>query len=448
MCTESRRYGSRALVGALLLAVLASPARALPDIQSWSTANGARVLFVAARELPMIDLQVLFAAGSAFEPAGRGGVALLTASLLGESADGMDADAISYEFERLGAVFAPQSGVDSTQLSLRSLSDRRLFDAALVNFERVMARPAFPAPALERQRNRLLVGIRQKQQDPGALAQDAFAAALYGEHPYGRPTEGTEDSVRTITRDDLVAFHHEFYTAKNALIAIVGDLDRRAAQRIADRLSRALPRGAAAPELAPVNGLAAAREIRIAHPSSQSHVLVGQPGMRQNDPDYFALYVGNHILGGGGLVSRLFEEVREKRGLSYAAYSGFSARFQSGPFVAGLQTRADQTDAALAVLRETLARFVVEGPDETELADAKRNLTGGFPLRIDSNGKILAFVASIGFYGLPLDWLETYTARVDAVSAGQIRDAFRRRIDPQRMVTVIAGPDGGGAPGD
>ncbi|MFP5504962.1 MAG: M16 family metallopeptidase, partial [Gammaproteobacteria bacterium] len=188
-----------------------------------------------------------------------------------------------------------------------------------------------------------------------------------------------------------------------------------------------------------VSDLPVAQDQRIEHPSSQTHILIGQPGMRRDDPDYFALYVGNHVLGGGGLVSRLSNEVREKRGLSYSVYSYFLPMTERGPFQMGLQTRNDQADEAVRVLRETLAAYVAEGPTAAELEAAKNNITGGQALRIDSNRKILEYLAVIGFYDLPLDYLETFNAKVEAVTLAQVREVFQRRIRPERMLTVRVG---------
>ena len=187
------------------------------------------------------------------------------------------------------------------------------------------------------------------------------------------------------------------------------------------------------------------REIRIEHPSSQVHILLGQPGIRRGDPDYFPLYVGNHILGGGGFVSRLYEEVREKRGLSYGAYSYFSPRRGLGPFTASLQTRADQQAQALQVMRETIRAFIERGPTPEELEAAQKNISGGFPLRLDSNSKILGYIAMIGFYDLPLNYLDTFIDKVNAVTIEEIRDAFKRRLHPERFVTVLVGPTGSAA---
>ncbi len=183
----------------------------------------------------------------------------------------------------------------------------------------------------------------------------------------------------------------------------------------------------------------AASELRIPHPASQSHILIGAPGVARGDPDYFPLYVGNYMLGGGGFESRLMNEVREKRGLAYSVYSYFMPLKQPGAFQIGLQTRKDQADEALKLVRATLAKFIANGPTEQELLAAKQNIIGGFPLRIDSNRKILGYLSVIGFYDLPLTYLDDFTRNVDKVTVAQIRAAFARHIDPQAMATVIVG---------
>jgi zinc protease len=411
-----------------------------PQIQTWETPRGVRVYFVETAQLPMLDIQVVFDAGTVRDPAGKRGVALLANSLMDQSAGGLDADRISFEFERLGAEFGSQSGYDSASVSLRSLSDPTKLQPALDNLHTVLTRPDYQTEDLERQRNQLLVGIQGKQQSPGDIADEKFMEAIYQGHPYGYPTEGDATTLAAITRDDLVSFHQTFYTASNAMVTIVGDTDRAGAEAIAESITRDLPEGTRPGPAAAVVPLSAGNTISLSHPSSQVHIVTGQTGMRYGDPDYFALYVGNHILGGGGLVSRLFEEVREKRGLSYGASSYFAPRRDAGPFMASISTRGDQAAEGLAVLKKTIADFIEQGPTEDELVAVKKNITGGFPLRIDSNKKISGYLSVIGFYGLPLDYLDRFNERIEAVNVDQIRDAFQRRVDPDKFVTVLVGP--------
>ena len=447
-CLDNLAGLVRSFIRAGLPALLLLGARGAwpaPVVMDWQTGGGSRVFFVESRELPMVDVRVLFDAGTLREPAGKNGLAVLVNSLLDEGAGGLDATAVSFEFERLGARYGAESGYDYASVSLRSLSDPALLKPALINLGRVIADPVFPAKAVERQKQRLQLGIRRKQQVPAEIARDAYLAAIYQDHPYALPSEGTLESVAQLSRQDIVSFHRDFYGARNARLVIVGDVSKEQAAELAEELTGELPEGRVLAPLPAVRRLEQDREIRIEHPSSQVHILLGQPGIRRGDPDYFPLYVGNHILGGGGFVSRLYEEVREKRGLSYGAYSYFSPRREAGPFTASLQTRGDQQEQALQVMRETIRAFIDKGPTPEELEAAQKNISGGFALRLDSNSKILGYIAVIGFYGLPLDYLETFIDKVNALTIEEIRDAFKRRLHPERFVTVLVGPTGSAA---
>ena len=423
---------------ALCALLFTLPAAAMAPIEHWRTDNGARVYFVPAPELPMVDVQIVFNAGSARD-GDSPGLAQLTHVLLDKGADGLSADAIAQRLEGVGARLGGDSLRDMALLRLRSLSDPKYLQPAVEVFAKVVAKPDFNTADLERERARMLVALQHAQQQPGEVAEKAFYAGLYGEHPYAAPPDGTAESLKALEREHLRAFHDRYYVARNAVVAIVGALDRAAAERLAVTVTRALSAGEPASALPAVSDLPVAQDQRIGHPSSQTHILIGQPGMRRDDPDYFALYVGNHVLGGGGLVSRLSNEVREKRGLSYSVYSYFLPMAERGPFQMGLQTRNDQADEAVRVLRETLAAYVAEGPTAAELEAAKNNITGGQALRIDSNRKILEYLAVIGFYDLPLDYLETFNAKVEAVTLAQVREVFQRRIRPERMLTVRVG---------
>jgi zinc protease len=303
----------------------------------------------------------------------------------------------------------------------------------------VIHHPFFPESALERERARQLIAIQAQKQQPGTIAEQAFFRALYGDHPYAEPSSGTEESVKALKRTDLQRFHARYYVGNNTVVAIVGAVDRQRAAEIAEQVVGQLPAGEAAPALPQAVTAQAGETLRTDYPSVQSHLLIGHPVLRRGDPDYFDLYVGNHILGGSGLVSMISEEVREQRGLAYSAYSYFSPMRAEGPFKAGLQTKNGSRDEALQVIRETIAQFIEQGPDEAALVRAKKNITGGFPLRIDNNSKIVDYLGMIGFYNLPNDYLETFNRRVERTSAVTIQDAFKRRLRPEEMVTVIVG---------
>lgn len=421
------------------LALLANAAQAAPKIEHWTLDNGARVYFVRAKELPLLQLRLVFDAGSSRDPAERSGVALYTGRMLNFGAAGLDADAIAAGFENLGAEFGTGVDREMATVELRSLSDRKLLRPALDLFATVVSEPTFPQDALDRERARGLVGLQRDAQQPDVIAEKAFMRSLYGAHPYARAPVGTEASLKALTRDDLIAHHRRYYTGANAWLAIVGDASVGEAKEIARRVLGRLPRGEAAPPLAAPAPLAAPVREQIPFPASQSHIRLGQPAIARTDPDYFPLLVGNYTLGGGGLVSRLADEIREKRGYSYSVYSYFYPLRVAGPFMLGLQTKNAQRDDALKVVRQVLSDFVREGPTPKELEAAKKHLTGSFPLRLDSNKKIADQLSAIAFYGLPLTYLDDFIPKVEAVTIEQIRDAFKRRIDPERLATVIVG---------
>jgi len=432
-------YSLHLLFAVICLSIVPVSIYAAPAIQHWTTANGARVYFVPSPELPMVDVQVIFDAGGSRD-GDKEGIAQLTNNMLDEGAGKLNADEIAERFENLGAQFGTSSHRDMAVTSLRSLTDPKLLQPALETYALILHDPTFPQDSFDRVRNQMLISLQAQQQSPGSIASKAFYKALYDDHPYASPILGTEDSLNELDRDDAIDFHKRYYVARNAVVAIVGALDRAGTEALVDTLVSALPAGEAPLPLPKVKPLTDAVSVHIDFPSTQTHVLIGQPGMTRDDPDYYPLYVGNHILGGSGLVSRISDEVREKRGLSYSAYSYFTPMRYKGPFTLGLQTRNEQTQEAISVMRETLQDFIDDGPTEKELKASKQNITGGFPLRISSNGKIADNLSSIGFYNLPLDYLDTFNDHVDAVTVEQIKAAFKNRVHPDKMVTVTVGP--------
>lgn len=411
-----------------------------PKVESWQTERGAKVMFVQAPDLPMVDVRVVMDAGSARDGA-LPGLAKFTNAMLSEGAGEWDADALAERLEARGIELGTGSLRDMAWVSLRSLTEPAVLDVALGAAAAVVAEPRFDADAVTRVRQQMQIALRQAQQSPASVAKRRFFRTLYGEHPYAHPPGGEEASVAAITVDEMRAFHERYYVAANAVVSIVGAVSRAQAESIAERVTGSLPQGEHASPLPPPPVVSRA-ELRESFPSSQTHIYVGQAGMARHDPDYFALYVGNHVLGGGSLVSTLGEEVRNKRGLSYSVYSYFSPMRVDGPFLMVAQTKNEQADEALDVMRQTLARFVEEGPTEEELEAAKQNLIGGFPLRIASNAKIVQYLSMMGFYDYPLDWLDSLTDKLAAVDVQQVRDAFARRINATAGIAVVVGGSG------
>lgn len=432
--------GLRALLTAMLACSALPVGGAALPIDTWRTANGAKVLFVETRGLPIVDISVEFPAGSSRDPAGRAGLARLTSQLMKAGARDMSETDISNRLADVGAMLSPSVDLDRSGYALRSLSAPEALEQGLATLEAVLAAPRFDQEIFERERARTVAGLRESLTRPEAIAERELLRRIFGAHPYGATAAGDPDSVAAITHGDVTGFHRRHYVAERAVVAIIGDLSRTDARGIAARLTSSLPRaGAALSPLPPVPRLPAAAEARISHPASQAHLRIGAPGMRRGDPDYYALWLGNQILGGGGFTSRLTAELRDKRGLTYSTYSYFAPYLLEGPFVMAAQTRREQAAEALAVMRQALGSFVEHGPSQSELEAAKQNVLGGFVLRVDSNEKILEYLALIGFYDLPLDYIERFPREIENVTLQRVRDAFRRRLDPARMVTVVVG---------
>lgn len=433
----------------LALLLIAGGAQAALNIQHWTLNNGARVYFVENHTIPILDVNVDFDAGSRRDPAGKAGTATLTNGMLargireaalpdGRIEPAMTEAEISNALADVAAQRGGGPGTDRSGMAVRTLSSAAERDQSVSILARLLATPAMPEDFFQRDKARTMAAIRESLTKPESIADKAFWRLAYGSHPYG--TETTVETVAAITRDDLLNFHRRHYIANHAVISMIGDISREQAHAIATELTRRLPQGEPLPQL-PAVAASVGTEQRIPHPASQSHILIGMPALARGDADFFPLTVGNYILGGGGFVSRIAREVREKRGLAYSSYSYFSPMAQPGPYQAGLQTRKDQTDEALKVVRDTIANFLRDGPTEAELKAAKDNLIGGFPLRIDNNRKILDNLAMIGYHQLPLDYLDTWTAQVAKVTVADIRAAFARKLALERMVTVVVGAE-------
>jgi zinc protease len=424
-----------------VLALFAQAACAILPIQHWETQRGARVYFVENHDLPILDVSVDVPAGSAFDTREKSGAANMTANMLRLGAGGMDEDEIARKLADVGAQLAGRFDADRAGAGVRTLSSAAERRQALDILARLLSQPEFRADVLEREKVRVVGALKEADTRPDTIAARTFSRLVYPSHPYGLRSAGEVDTVARLTREDIVAFHRDHYGAERAVVAITGDVSRDEAAAIAESLTSGMPKGgSAAIQLPPVPEPGDGRVQWVPHHATQSHILSGLPGIRRGDPDYFALFVGNHVLGGGGFVSRITEEVRTKRGLAYSAYSYFTALLREGPFVVGMQTKSEQARDALEVLRKTLADFVAKGPTDKELQLAKKNIIGGFPLRIDSNRKIHEYIAFIGFYRLPLTYLDDFVKSVERVTAEDVRRVFQRTVQMDKLITVVVGP--------
>lgn len=409
-------------------------------VASWTTDQGARVYFIETHTLPIVDVQVLFLAGSAFDPADKPGVASLTASLMDQGAGARNEQQIAETLADIGATLSVGAGLDSATVSLRTLSDPERRNIAFALMADVMARPTFERAIFKRDQARSVAALKEALTKPQVLAQRAYMSALYPDHPYGRLV--TPGSLESIAHGDITTFWRTHVTPGRASIAIVGDLTRAEAEALANQLLADLPPDqAGVSKRLPVPADTVAKVVRVDHPASQSHLLVGMPAVSRDDPEQIALQVGNYTLGGGGFVSLLTKSVREERGYAYSVYSYFQPQLVPGPFTIGLETKRTQADDALKVVDQVVSDYLKRGPTAVQLKAAQDNIAGGFALRIDSNSKLAANLGVMAFYGLPTDWLDQYPARVRALTPEGVREAFRKHVSPDRLVTVRVAAD-------
>ncbi|KUJ71686.1 peptidase M16 [Thiomicrospira sp. WB1] len=425
------------LLAAMGASVLSMTAAASVEIEHWQTSKGTDVYYVGAQQLPMVDIELRFDAGSARDGDAHG-LAAMTNRLLGTATPKLDETAIAQGFNQLGAQFGQSAGRDSATLSLRTLTRDRLYEPAVDLFEQLLVEAVFRPEILTREKARLEVAIKQKATQPPALASMALWSRLYGDHPYAHPTEGTLASLDTLTRDRLQAFYDRYYVARNAQITIVGDLSRAEAEALAERLTQRLPAGNRPEPIPAVQTVAQPGKAVTEFDATQTQIMLATLGVKRGDPDYYALFLGNHLLGGSGFASLLMEEVREKRGLVYGVSSGFIPMRQAGPFMIRLSTQNAKAYEALDVVEATLKGFM-DGFSDEKLEAIKSNLIGGFPLRLDSNGKIAGYVSMIGFYDLPLDYLDAFPKKIAALDKQAVLQAWQKRMTFDQATRILVG---------
>ncbi|MDO8954305.1 MAG: pitrilysin family protein [Gammaproteobacteria bacterium] len=407
-------------------------------IQAWQTPNGVKVLFNQTPQIPMLDVRVVFAAGSGRDGA-QYGLATLTANALSAGAGPLNANQIADAFANVGAQYGVNVNQDMAVYSLRSLTDAQYLQPALKTYSLLLSQPSFPIDEIARLQKQQLISLQMAMQDPAAIAQIAFLHAMYGDTPYGHMSMGQATTVAALNQHDLLSFYQRYYVAHNAMIVLVGNISRAQAEKIADQISQGLRAGQAAAPIAPVKFLGAGQVIKIPFHSEQTTILMGEPGTAIGSPLYYALALGNYNLGGGSLVSRLFTQVRSQAGLAYSISSNFMAEQAPGPFVIMAQTRNAQANAALLKINQVTQSYVTSGPTQAELDSAKQNLIGGFPLMLAGNSNMADILTVIGFYKLPLDYLDTYRKKLQDTTLAEVNQALDTTLHPNAMLTVMVG---------
>ena len=435
------------IISACLLGLgVLSNAYAILPIEKLDSYKGAQAYLVQTKALPMVDIEVSIDAGDRYDPVGKSGVADMVAGLMNFGARGdkglLTEAQIADEIADLGANIGLSVGGERAILRIRSLSRKDLRDRAVQLAAAMLSAPSYDPKIVEREKQRTITSLREAETKPEFVLERRFKKSVYGNYPLA--DSPSVQSVSSVNVNDLKQFHKQFYRGDRMIVSIVGDVDRAQAAEIVQTLLKQIPQSGQAigklPDLqrSPVEALAQ-REIQIPFDSQQAHIAMGMTAVARNNPDYFPLLVGNYILGGGGFVSRLMSEVREKRGLAYSVFSYFAPGKENGIFQAGLQTKNDQAALALDVMSTTIAQFIADGPTPSELEAAKSNLINGYPLRIDNNRKLLDNVSSIAWNDLPLDTMEIWTKQVEAVTLEQVKASFQKYLAMDRMKIVVLG---------
>jgi zinc protease len=423
---------------ALIVAVLlrAADATALgPAVVQDRLPNGAALLVSEQHNLPMVLVRVVLDAGARRDPSGKAGLASLTADLLTEGTKTRSAQQIKETIDSIGGSLSTDADTDYAVVALQVL--KKDLDTGLDLLADVLLHPVFRPEELARRREATLASIRDQEDDPTAVAQKAFQRALFGDTPYGHPDEGTEESLPRISRADVQEFFAHFYGPTRAAVVVVGDLSAADAR---ERFGRALAdwRGAAPPAFVyPPLAPAAARDIRLDRTVTQAGIVLGNVGIARDNPDYEAVAVMNYVLGSGGFSSRLMDVIRTQAGLAYSVGSVFAARKSPGPFEIVMQTKTASVEDAIARARQQVELIRTTPISDDELQEAKRYLTGSFPLRLDSNAKIADFIAQAWFYDLGMSYADTYIARVNAVTLGDVQRVADAYLHPDRFIQVV-----------
>ncbi len=426
------------------------------NIKNWKTDSGSSVFFVNSQRLPMIDVMLDIDAGSRWDPAGLEGLASLVAGMLlkGHSSDGkiVSEEEIGEFFVQNSIIRSVSTSRDKASISLRFLNEPEVIQKLGRFLQNVFSKPEFNESILTRQKSRSLLALRESLTRPQQLALRNLWDKMYPDHPYGRSV--TEQSLGSISREELQTFFRKFWTPERMTFSVVGDIEEEELESFLGDITNFGAKNSFSKfeenlerqenfnykKILPPVVFPLAETLMIDLPAEQSHIWIGAPMLaRHQIEDIFPFFVANYILGGSGFGSRLTTEVREKRGLSYSVFSGFSLLKQKGPFFIGLQTGKQNTTVALKVVQETLTDFVNNGPDELELEKAKTGLIGGFALKLDSNKKALMNLSQIAYYGLPLDYLDNWVDRIASVTKEDVKRVLRTYFVSENMQTVIVG---------
>ena len=427
-------------LSAILVLVFALPVQAGVEIKEVTSPGGIKAWLVEEPSIPFVALEVRFQGGASLDAPGKRGATNLMVGLLEEGAGELDSQGFAKAAEALAAQFSYDVGDDTVSVSARFLTENR--DAAVQLLRSSIIEPRFDPQSVERVRAQVLASIRSSEKDPDEIASRSFDVLAFGEHPYGSQYEGTLESVSELTREDLIAAHDGALARDRVFVSAVGDITAEDLGYLLDDLLGELPaEGARMPEKAAFNLTGGTTVVEFDTP--QSVALFGQEGIERHHDDFFAAYVLNTILGGSGFESRLMEEVRVKRGLTYGVYSYLAPKDHAALYIGSVSSANDRIAEAVEVIRSEWTRIASEGVSEEELAKAKALLTGAYPLRFDGNGAIARIMVGMQMDDLPIDYIVTRNDKVNAVTLEEVNRVASELLKPEDLHFVIVGkPEG------
>ena len=411
------------------------------EIKEVTSPGGIKAWLVESKAIPLIAMDFSFEGGSTSDPVGKEGTANFITGMMDEGAGDMTGEQFQSKRDELALKIRFSAGNDQFEGALQTLSKNR--EAAFGMLKTAITSPHFETEALERVRQQFLASVRDEEQDPDRIASSAWMNLALPNQPYARESNGTSTSIPNITADDLKAMHKLIFTRKGLMISVVGDIDAATLGKALDEVFGGLP------NTEPPTPIAAAKISKgpivqiIDRDIPQSIIVFGQEGLLRNDPDFFPAYVMSHILGGSGFASRLTNEVREKRGLTYGVGYGLSPMDHAGLYIGSVSTRNEKAGEALGVVKDVLKAMAKDGPTQAEMDDAKTFLTGSYALRFDSDDKIASQLLGMQQENLGIDYVNTRNARIEAVTLDQLKAQAKRLIDSERLiVTVVGKPEG------
>jgi len=426
----------------LIIMTLSNLTQANIEISQYETKNGIKVLYTKAQNIPMIDIKITFDAGSNKDGDIKG-LSMLTHSLLDEGTSKMNSESIASTFESTGAIFNTSVNKDKSSISLRSLTEKKYLDPSIKMFLKILSDSVFPQKEINLQKDRTISSIIEDQTDPSEISMNLFFKEIYGNYPYAYPSIGMKNTLSKIKRKDIQNFYRNNINSTNAKIVIVSSLSNKEVISLAEKISKSLNNSelkkddvSSSPKI-----LKNSKEKYIYKKfnSEQAHIYIGGLSIKRGSKYQLPLYVGNYIFGGSGFSARLMQELRVKRGLTYGVYSYIYPMKDVGPFVIGIETKAEQAQESVKLIHKMIKEFHKNGPSDKELKHAKEAIINGFPLRIDSNTDILNYLSMINYYNLPLDYLNTFTKKISKITKKDILEAFEKEVDVKNLVTLVVG---------